>query len=139
MLYAYTVSTISSLNGQLSSDRLYINKKTYYNSSNSAFWGWLSMESQPQNTEFRNNPENLHPCSSSIWNIWPKTKWHSILISNETQPQKPDLGIKYQLHGFALIFVVSQPQNPKFRHTPERKFSHQYMASVYRVHTGKYE
>ena len=63
MLYAYTVLTISSLNGQLSSDRLYINKKTYHNSSNWAFWGWISMESQPQNTEFRNNPKNLHPCA----------------------------------------------------------------------------
>ena len=25
------------------------------------------MESQPQNTEFRNNPENFHP-----WNTWVK-------------------------------------------------------------------
>ena len=23
------------------------------------------MESQPQNPEFRNNPENFHPCTSS--------------------------------------------------------------------------
>ena len=45
-------------------DRLYINRKTYYNLPNSAFWGWLSMESQPQNPEFRNNPENFHPCYS---------------------------------------------------------------------------
>ena len=26
------------------------------------------MESQPQNPEFRNNPENFHPCRSSL--IW---------------------------------------------------------------------
>ena len=38
------------------------NKETYSNSSNLAFWGWLSRESQPQNPEFRNNPESLHPC-----------------------------------------------------------------------------
>ena len=46
----------------LLTDRLFINKKTYYNSSNSAFWGWLSMESPPQNPEFRNNPDYFHPC-----------------------------------------------------------------------------
>ena len=28
---------------------------------NSAFWGCLYMESQPQNPEFRINPENFHP------------------------------------------------------------------------------
>ena len=37
-------------------------KKNYYNFPNSIFWGWLSMESQPQNPDFRNNPENFHPC-----------------------------------------------------------------------------
>ena len=39
-----------------------INQRTYYNLPNSVFWCWLSMESQPQNPEFRNNPENFHPC-----------------------------------------------------------------------------
>ena len=33
----------------------------YYRLQNSAFWGWLSMESLSQNPEFRNNPENSHP------------------------------------------------------------------------------
>ena len=63
--------TILSLNGQLSLDRLHMNRKIYYNSSNSPFWGWLSMESQPQNPEFRNNPENFHPCIKKqvIWAI----------------------------------------------------------------------
>ena len=37
-------------------DRVKINQR----SPNSAFWGWLSTESQPQNPEFRNNPENFH-------------------------------------------------------------------------------
>ena len=38
------------------------NQRSYYNLPNSAFWGWLSMESQPQNPEFRINPANFHPC-----------------------------------------------------------------------------
>ena len=38
-----------------------LNQMKLYNLSNSAFWGWLSMESQPQNPEFRINPENFHP------------------------------------------------------------------------------
>ena len=46
-------------------DNLNINQISYYNLPNSAFWGWLSMESQPQNPEFRINPENFHPCPHS--------------------------------------------------------------------------
>ena len=34
---------------------------SYYNLPKSAFWGWLSKESQPQNPEFRNKPENFYP------------------------------------------------------------------------------
>ena len=48
-------------NGQIPSDKGRLNQKNYYNLQNSAFWGWLSMESQPQNPEFRNNPENFRP------------------------------------------------------------------------------
>ena len=55
------IFTISSLNGQLSLERLEINHRGYYDLSNSAFWGWLSVESQPQNPELRNYPENFHP------------------------------------------------------------------------------
>ena len=36
----------------MSLDRLKINQRSYYDLSNSAFWGWLSVESQPQNPEF---------------------------------------------------------------------------------------
>ena len=28
------------------------------------------MESQPQNPEFRNNPENFHPCISAHWVLY---------------------------------------------------------------------
>ena len=52
---------ISSLNGQLSTEELKINQRSYWNLPNSVFLGWLSVESQPQNPEFRNNPENFHP------------------------------------------------------------------------------
>ena len=48
----------------MSFDRLKINKKSYYNLPNSAFWGWLSVESQPKNPEFSNNLENFHPHGS---------------------------------------------------------------------------
>ena len=41
--------------------------ESLFNLSNSAFWGWLSTESQPQNPEFRNNLDNFHPCRPS-WN-----------------------------------------------------------------------
>ena len=32
----------------------------------SGFWGQLSVESQPQNPEFRNNPEKFHPMRNVI-------------------------------------------------------------------------
>ena len=41
-------------------DRPNTNQRTYY----SAFWGRISIESQSQNPEFRNNPGNFHPCSA---------------------------------------------------------------------------
>ena len=63
--YAHQIFTIWSLYGQLSLDRPNINQRTCYNLPNSAFWGRLSMEIQPQNPEFRNNPENFHLCV--IW------------------------------------------------------------------------
>ena len=53
---------ISCLNGYVRLDNLKINQRSYHNLHNSAFWGWLSIESQPQNPEFRINPENFHPC-----------------------------------------------------------------------------
>ena len=52
------------LNGQMPIDRLKINQRSYYG-LNSALWGCLSVESQPQIPEFRNNRENFHPCISS--------------------------------------------------------------------------
>ena len=59
------ISNNFKVNGQLSLDELKINQKIYDNLPNSAFCGILSMESQPQNPEFRKNPENFHPCMKS--------------------------------------------------------------------------
>ena len=41
--------------------------KSCYYLLNSAFWGWFSMESQPQNPDFWNNPENFHPWVSAVF------------------------------------------------------------------------
>ena len=48
-----TKQIISSLNDELSCENLKTSQKSYYYLPNTAFWGWLSMESQPQNPEFR--------------------------------------------------------------------------------------
>ena len=37
----------SKFNGQILLDELKLNQKSYYYLQNSAFWGWLSMGSQP--------------------------------------------------------------------------------------------
>ena len=52
-------------------DNLKTNQGSYFNLLNSAFWGWLSIESQPQNPELRINPEKFH-----IWQY----HWHSYMI-----------------------------------------------------------
>ena len=62
---------ISCLNVKLCLDNLKINQRSYHNLPNSTFWGWLSMESQPQNPEFRINHENLHRWICSCVNIRP--------------------------------------------------------------------
>ena len=56
-----TKQMISSLNDYLCLDILKTSQRTYYNLPNAAFWDWLSIESKPQNPEFRINPENFHP------------------------------------------------------------------------------
>ena len=77
------------------------------NVPNSAFWGWLSMESQPQNPEFRNNLGNSHPCKYAIQNY------------------KLTLQKKYGVQNMAnsafwgWLSMESQPQNPEFRNNLE--------------------
>ena len=69
---------LNSLKSDLLTWRLNTSMDLYYNLPNSGFWGWLSVESQPQNPEFRNNPENFHSCIRKVsqrmllWihNIW---------------------------------------------------------------------
>ena len=48
------------------------NQRSFLNLSKSAFWGWLPVESQPQNSDFRNNTEKFHPC---VYKLEPKTIW----------------------------------------------------------------
>ena len=60
----------SKLNSQLPLDKLKLNQKSYYYLQNSAFWGWLSMESQLQNPELKNNPENFLPLLVHFFLKW---------------------------------------------------------------------
>ena len=48
---------ISSLNDQVSFNNLKVNQKSYYKLHNS-----VSMESQPETSEFRNHSKNIHQC-----------------------------------------------------------------------------
>ena len=94
-----------NFNGQLSFDRLYKNRKTYHYLPNSVFWGWLSMESQPQNPEFRNNPE----FEWKRWNI----KIFENFISSYNQLKKSGkvipctfLGIARRLRAKIVLFRI---------------------------------
>ena len=55
------------LKWSMSLDKLKLNQRSHKNLFNSGFWGWLSMESQPQNPEFRINPKNFYPCYMNFW------------------------------------------------------------------------
>ena len=68
MLTKYQQFSVQLVNS-LSIEKLKINERCYYNLLNSTFWDWLSIESQPQNPEFRNNAENFHPCPSLLDNV----------------------------------------------------------------------
>ena len=54
----------------MSLDRLKIHQRSHCELPNSGFWGWLSVESQPQNPAFRNNSENFHPCRPIYLSVW---------------------------------------------------------------------
>ena len=50
----------SIFNGQIPLDKLKLNQKSYYTCRIQHFEHQISMESQPQNPEFRSNPENFN-------------------------------------------------------------------------------
>ena len=60
--HAFKILLISSLNGQLSLNILKMNQRSQFNLLNSVF----SVESQPQNPDFKSNPENCHPCKCQL-------------------------------------------------------------------------
>ena len=81
-----------------------INQRSWYILLNSAFWGWLSVESHPQNPEFRNNLENFHP---SRW----ASSWD--LCTNCRDFPKPDLGpniapsqLKYEQKLPKMLYII---------------------------------
>ena len=100
-----------NFNGHLSLDRLYINRKTYFNLPNSAFWGWLSMESKPQNPGFRNNPESFHPCkqcrprSDWFWRCGPIRAFP--VCYSDKQPGKTTFFLKTEREKCSKIQIIS--------------------------------
>ena len=46
------------------------------------------MESQPQNPEFRNNPENFHPCVMSATYIQMQSRQPLIMKANTMNPDQ---------------------------------------------------
>ena len=63
------------------------------------------MESQPQNPEFRNNPENFHPCKYSTKNRLIKLNQCMIKEQNDTvYPVKT--WIRMDVNSVRRVFVV---------------------------------
>ena len=58
---AVCLQNVNNVMFKWSIDVLKTNQRSYLSLPNSAFWGWFSIESQPQYPEFRNNRENFHP------------------------------------------------------------------------------
>ena len=61
------------------------------------------MESQPQNPEFRNNPENFHPCRRNRVSLW---KW-SIFIPQKADTMKKETQQHCLNSLFHLYFLLS--------------------------------
>ena len=114
------LSSIPSLNGHLSIDKLKLNQRSCANLPNSGFWGWLSVESQPKNPEFRNNPANLP--NSGFWGWLPNSGFWGWL-SVESQPKNPEFRnnpANLPNSGcWGWLSVESQPKNLEFRNNPE--------------------
>ena len=81
----YNFMILSWNYSQLSFDYLRMHQRNYYNLPNSVFWGRLSMENQPKNPEFKNNPEKFHPC------IWVKSLFQNkMYIPSYLYPTKKE-------------------------------------------------
>ena len=66
------------------------------------------MESQPQNPEFRNNPENFHPCNGDEYNNDVEVNLHQKQILNLTLACDLDLGytnIGHICNKYCLVMV----------------------------------
>ena len=90
-------------------DNLKINQRSYYNLPNSAFWGWLSIESQPQNPEFKNNPESFHPCNKTEITLWKRLNEMPVAIGSEW-PKIQHL-CRTSCKGLSLAFVLYSGHN----------------------------
>ena len=112
---------VSSLNGYLCLDYLKTSQRCYYNLPNSAFWGWLSMESLPQNPGFRINPDMFHPwlclgftvAPFSMFEEWLYAYMISIKISWAVS-----YGCEYSWRCFQWIFttIISPSKKEKMSH-----------------------
>ena len=70
------------------------------------------MESQPQNPEFRINPENFHPCMNSCMSFYQKGGWHIVFGVDPIGVGMPllvckishelDGRLKLNLHGYNI-------------------------------------
>ena len=85
-----------------------ISGKLRYNQPNSAFWGWFSKEIQPQNPEFRNNPENFHP--------WTQVKIYWIYLRTYATKYFPYWNIFNTLHTVCFMHGLSIYQIKRICH-----------------------
>ena len=66
------------------------------------------MESQPQNPEFRNNPQNFHPCTSL-----PASHTPSSLDPEAVHSFNRDVGEFYLFLSCVAVFTQGKLQSPK--------------------------
>ena len=66
----YLIVSIPDLCNLITLDNLNTRQRSYHNLPNSGFWGWLSVESQHLNPEFRKNPENFHSNNQDLYSSY---------------------------------------------------------------------
>ena len=71
------------------------------------------MESQPQNPEFRNNPENFHPCLNWLFRHWHKKLYRENLTINMISFIQSNLMTEVVFYCFEMIPKVIYQLNLK--------------------------
>ena len=77
------------------------------------------MESQPQNPEFRNNPENFHPCVHSHYSKL--SKFQTLVYNNREEEKSKCSNFEHFCNEFIELFFFFNYSEKRDTNTPLKK------------------